>query len=213
MGSNKRCHLLNYRSRNIWKYCKSWDADLVSYVHLWCQSQMFSVYRKKKKIKIKKGICLAVPIVSAGAGGLYIMFDLTSCLISSPFIRYSAVMSACVAALIKYSDFGIFLYCVWHIAAVQSSGATNTYHQCLCFLLWFKWGLTEETVCCLHHSRVIRCFNIGTSCCTPFNHQYQHESLQLCKSYPPPTGAPLHSLPFTHFSVHNSLIRPVTTMT
>lgn len=64
---------------------------------------------------------------------------------SQSIFKHFALVSACVAVLIKYSD--IFLLCVWHISAVQPSGATSTYHPCLCLLLWFKLGLNEETEC------------------------------------------------------------------
>lgn len=62
----------------------------------------------------------------------------------------------------------------------------------------FEWG---DGVCWHHHLRVIRCFNIGTSCCTLFNHQYQHESWvpPALYSHAPPTGVFL----LQFFSSHN----------
>lgn len=73
-----------------------------------------------------------------------------------------------------------------------------------------------DRACHRHHSRVIRCFNIGTSCCTPFNHQYQHESWMPPALYGclPPTGVSLLSLPYSSvcalwshfFDYHNTIL-------
>lgn len=63
------------------------------------------------------------------------------------FSNISRSCQPCVPTLIKYSDLTFFCCVFGTFSAVQRSWTTNTYHPCLCLLLWFKLGLNEKMDC------------------------------------------------------------------